>query len=312
MTRLPDAAASILETGVLCYLASPSPAGPHTTPVVFALEGGRIWGTTGRRTTKAKLWGREPLAGGLVRAGDRALTFRGTVTMYDLLNPSTWVASVLRSRQLTMAAARFTAKNARFFAGYARDAAHVPLTWTPPARILFSVDVTSGAIIERKDVVERWGSWGSSAEGLKSFRSPAAGLDPSLLPEGVRSLAGEPRPAVLAMPHADGPVVLPAEATAGGSTFARVPRSLLDLADVRPSITATLVVDHASAWRATEMRGVMLRGPASVFIPDRLTSGRRQLEAKVANLDEGEAAVRLRPRSAVWWLGWSSGTVTGP
>ncbi len=292
MSRLPDAALAVLEHGVLCYLASPSPSGPHTTPVVFALQNGRIWGTTGRRTTKAKLWRHEPLAGGLVRAGERALSFRGVVKMYDLLDPSTWVASVLRSRQLTLAAARFTAKNARFFAGYARDASQVPLSWTPPARILFSVDVTSGAVLEADDVVERWGSWGSSVTAGTGRRATSPSLDVSRLPDDVRDLTGSPDEVVVGLPHADGPVVLLARAsTMKGGFEARVPLQLLELAEARPSDGATLLLDRASAWRASKMRGLMLRGKAAVSV-------------------EGtDGLVRIRPRSAVWWVGWSTGTV---
>ncbi|MGH2685587.1 MAG: hypothetical protein ACRDJP_08995, partial [Actinomycetota bacterium] len=183
MTHIPEAAERILRDGVLCYLAAPSPAGPHTTPVVFALENGRVYGTTGRRTTKAKLWRREASAGGLVRGGDRTLVFRGPVTLYDALDPSTWLASMLRSVELTLASARFTAKNARFFAGYARDAARVPLSWTPPARVMFSVDVASGAILEGRAVVERWGEWGDGTTALKSFRRDRGGIEAQGLPE---------------------------------------------------------------------------------------------------------------------------------
>jgi hypothetical protein len=292
VTVLPDAAAEVLERGVLCYLATPSPSGPHTTPVVFALQGGRIWGTTGRRTTKAKLWRGEPLAGGLVRAGERALTFRGTVKMYDLLDPSTWAASVLRSRQLTMAAARFTAKNARFFAGYARDASQLPLSWTPPARVLFSVDVTCGAVLEGHHIVERWGSWGSALRGGSGRRATTPVIETSDLPEEVRELTAAPDEVVVGVPHAGGPVVLPGSATeTRGGFAARVPIHLLELAEAGPSDGATLVLDRASAWRASKMRGLMLRGPASVKVGD------------------ADAVVRIRPRSAVWWVGWSTGTV---
>jgi hypothetical protein len=113
----------------------------------------------------------------------------------------------------------------------------------------------------------------------------------------------------MALPHAGGPVVVPVGVTPANGTFiARAPAPLLELADAAASSNATLVVDHASAWRASGMRGLMLRGPASVYVPSELTSGGRGLAELVG--DTSDAAVRVRPRSAVWWVGWSSGTVT--
>jgi hypothetical protein len=312
VTTIPDAGKRILRDGVLCYLAAPSPAGPHTTPVVFAVENGRVWGTTGRGTTKAKLWRREPTAGGMVRSGGRTLVFRGPVTLYDALDPSTWMSSMLRGVELTLASAKFTAKNARFFAGYARDVARVPLSWTPPARVVFSVDVASGVILEGASLVERWGSWGSDVGGQKTFRRAASGFQGEELPEEVRELLATPREAVVALPHPEGPVVVPGRAsTAEGSMFARLPGSLVELAGTRPPSPAAVVMDHASAWRAAKMRGLMLRGPASTFVPGSLTAGRSSLEAAVGEeLDDTDAVVRVRPRTAVWWSGWASGTVT--
>ena len=308
---IPETAERILREGVLCYLAAPSSAGPHTTPVVFAMENDRVWGTTGRGTTKAKLWRKDPTAGGLIRLGERSLVFRGRVHLYDMLDPSTWLASVLRGVELTLASARFTAKNARFFAGYARDAAGVPLSWTPPARVVFSVDVSSGAVLEGSVVRERWGSWPGAAEGLNAYRQAKAGLQIEALPDGVRDLVASPREAVLAVGHPEGPVVLPASSSPGkGSVFARLPRSLLDLSGARSSAPAGVVVDRASAWRAAKMRGVLLRGPSSVYVPATLGTGRSTLAADVGELGDQDAVVRVRPRTAVWWSGWSSGTVT--
>ena len=119
---LPDAAARVLRAGVLCYLATDHPSGPHVTPVVFALHASRLWVTTSRRSVKARAWRRDDRVGGLVRAGDRAVSFAGRVVTYDLLEPGSWPRSVLHAPSLTRAATAFTTKNARFFAGYAVDA----------------------------------------------------------------------------------------------------------------------------------------------------------------------------------------------
>ena len=313
MRSLPPAAKRILEEGTLCYLAAPSAAGPHLTPVVFVADGGRVWGTTGRSTTKAKLWRREPVAAGLIGHAGSWLTFRGEVTLYDALDPSTWPASLLRGPRVASASVRFTMKNARFFAGYARDATHVPLAWTPPARVVFSIEVSAGALLDGDRVAKRWGSWGDGIEGGKSFRRATPGLASGAVPGVVRDLIEQHGDATLAVPSIDGPVVLPATWSGeGGTVFVRAPSELLSLAGPRVAGNATMVVDQASSWRAAKMRGVMLRGPSTTYVYEQLRSGRSQLEAGVPGLDPGAAVVRIRPRTAVWWSGWTSGTVRSP
>ena len=309
--NLPREASRILNEGRLCYLAAPSRAGPHLTPVVFVLDGGRVWGTTGRATTKAKLWRRNPVAGGGVAWDGAWLAFRGGVTLYDALDPSTWGESVRRAPRVASASVRFSIKNARFFAGYARDATRVPLAWTPPGRVIFSVDLSAVAIHRQGQPVERWGSWGGAVAGLSAYRRATPGLSPDELPADIGELVGASGEGTLAVSGRGGAAVLPARWThAEGAFFAVMPTRLLDLADPLQG-AASLVIDRASAWRAARMRGVLLRGPASVYVPSKLRSGRRELE-EVTGLADDEAVVRIRPRSAVWWVGWASGTVRRP
>lgn len=310
MSSLPKAARRILNEGTLCHLAAPSAAGPHVTPVVFVLDGGRVWGTTGRGTTKAKLWRRQLVAGGLVGFEGRWLAFRGPVTLYDALDPATWPASIRRGPRVASASVRFAMKNARFFAGYARDVTRVPLAWTPPGRVIFSIDVASGAILEDEDVRERWGPWGEGVVGMKAFRRASAGLSEDLLPEQVRPLLEEPGDGIVGVPSPGGPVVLPARwSGSDGAFFAKLPAPFLSLAGGEVEGNAALVVDRASAWRAAKMRGVLLRGPTSVYVASELRSGSRELRAQVHELSDDAAVIRIRPRTAVWWSGWTSGTV---
>lgn len=310
MSSLPGAARRILNEGTLCYLAAPSAAGPHVTPVVFVLDGGRVWGTTGRGTTKAKLWRKEAVGGGLVGFEDRWLTFRGPVTLYDALDPATWPSSIRRGPRVASASTRFAIKNARFFAGYARDVTRVPLAWTPPGRVIFSVDTDAGAILSAEDVVERWGTWGRGVESLKSFRPTGDGRSFEGLPEDVRSLLHGPGEGIVGLPSSRGPVVLPGRwGESEGSFFAGLPAEMLSLAGDGAEGNASLVVDRASAWRAAKMRGVLLRGPSSYYAISELRGGGKKLLALAGEVPGEAAAVRIRPRSAVWWSGWSSGTV---
>jgi hypothetical protein len=313
VSTVPDRAADVLREGVLCYLAAPSSAGPHVTPVVYVLDGDRLWGTTGRGTTKAIRWRNDPVAGGLVTVGDRSVTFRGTVTMHDALNPTTWPASLRRAPQLARASLRFTMKNARFFAGYARDVGSVPLAWTPPARVVFSIDLDAGAILGDGRLDGRWGSWSRGVHGHDSFHRTSGGLSPAALPEDLRELAERSGPGTLGIEGRRGPTVLPCRWIRTGGVFHSVlSRRALGLAGAPADTVGALVVDRASSWRAARMQGLLFRGDATVFDPGRVGTGSAHLAAVIAS--EGQplddpVVVRLRSRSAVWWRGWASGTV---
>jgi hypothetical protein len=85
------------------------------------------------------------------------------------------------------------------------------------------------------------------------------------------------------------------------------------LAWARPQARAraALVVDHASTWRAADMRGALIRGPARLSIASRVTRGRPALLARLEALGvdgERSALLRLRADSVVWWEGWASGS----
>ncbi|HEV3474214.1 MAG TPA: hypothetical protein VG602_02490 [Actinomycetota bacterium] len=296
MRDLPVEAREILDRGTLCYLGAPSSLGPHVTPVVFVLERGRVWGTTGRRTTKARRWRSDPVAGGLVRLGERAVAFRGAVSQYDALQPGTWPASVFRAPSLTLASLRFSRKNARFFAGYARDVTRVPLAWTPPARVIFSVNLDDGAVLDGSGIRDRWGRWGEDPPGRTkphptAVTRHAAPLDEAQIPDDMRALLGPQGEGVIGLAGPRGPVVLPATWARDGDGFlAVVNEPVLALAEAGTSTRAGLVVDRASRWRAAHMSGVLLRGDAHIT----------------------ERGVHLRPDTAVWWRGWASGTVGRP
>lgn len=323
---LPGPAADVLANGVLCHLAVQTSSGPHVTPVVYAVHASRLWVTTARRSVKARAWRRDPRVSGVVREGSLALSFLGRVASYDLLDPGTWLPSALAAPTLTLAAARFTARNARFFAGYAVDARRVPLAWTPPGRVFAGIDLDVAAVLDTASgrVVHSWG-WPMGARRELPSRSafpraprragPLAGV-----PSEVRERVGDAGDAtVSAMAPGGWPVVLPARWVADdGLAVAVLPRSFLDLvAPEGVTVAAAVTIDRASAWRARAMTGVLLRGDAGVIVPRRLRSGIRAAAAWIdragAAVDLDEAALlALRPRSAVWWRGWASGTVAAP
>ncbi len=316
----PESALELLRAGTLARLAVARPAGLHLTPLVYSVSDDRLWVTTSRSSVKTRAWSRDPSVGGLVRTGTGSVSFVGTVTRHDVLDPDTWLETFPRAGSVLRAAAVFTRRNARFFAGYAIDARSIPLAWTPPGRVFAEIELTRGLVIEEGHVTSRWGSWPRRARreaaGDRTFRalrtrgSPFDGV-PSKVAErlgsrgsGALALQGGTRRA---------PVVLPVswKVEAAGVLVA-APSELLRLVGAGRDPHAALEIDAGSEWRASEMLGTMLVGNAQSFFADALSSGRSSAERALddTRTDPAEdALVRIRPERVTWWQGWSSGTV---
>jgi len=322
ISSIPPAARRILRDGVLCHLASDAPAGPHLTPVVFVLDGGTLWLTTARSSVKARSWRRNPRVAGLVRAGEGAVSFRGTVRTYDALDLSSWPAATVAGPRLVRAATRFSMKNARFFAGYAVDANRVPFAWTPPGRVFASVRIDGGAVLVDGTVTEEWGFEKANGVHPATRFSPHTGRARSLdlgVPAQVRRAFGTSGGGTVALSAPDGAMTaLPARWRRVGTENrfdAVAPVAFAALTGTRSGLPGALTIDRASSWRASEMMGILLRGAVEVFVPDAVRSGRRALRDTVIRAAGGDPAadvalLRLRPRRVVWWDGWTSGTVT--
>jgi hypothetical protein len=293
--------------------------------VVFALSGGRLWVTTARSSVKARALEADLRVAGLVRDGDVAVAFRGRARTYDALDPLTWPAAAVRAPSLTRAAARFTLKNLRFFAGYAVDARQVPLSWTPPGRVFVRIDLDAGQVLMDGQVVDGWGDWGSRITSPATFGSLSRHRSIDLrAPAVVREAVGLPRSrgegAVALEASPAGPLtVLPARwrrvATEGAFDVA-LTRDVAALAETgRPEVRTALTMDHADQWRASLMRGVLLQGSGAVFDPRAIRSGRRSLQERLRLMAgpsaEDSVLVRIRPSRVVWWQGWSSGAAGG-
>jgi hypothetical protein len=298
LSLLSREASAILDHGVLCHVASITSGGPHVTPLVYAVAGDRLWVTTSRGSTKAKAWRRDDRVAGLVRDGERSVAFGARVRWHDALDPTTWMRSTLEAPIVTLAATRFTLRNARFFAGYAVDANHIPLAWTPPGRVFAELRLERWARFDAEALLETWGEWPGGRPRRGSRRRPARGgrrrasaLD--ALPSDVAALTEGTREGALALEVAGEAVVLPARWDRGGDTFlARLPAGVDGLVAFPEEAGVALEIDRASRWRASEMVGAMLRGTGSL------------------SRAGGEVTVSLTPERVVWWCGWDSGTVT--
>lgn len=320
MIELPIPVRAVLGRGVFCHVAALTPLGPHVTPMVFAVAGNRVWVTTSRGSMKARAWRLDARVAGLVRAGGDAVAFSGRATTHDLLDASSWGRSLAHGPLVSLAAARFTRKNARFFAGYAVDAHRVPLAWMPPGRVFVELAVERLVLLEGVRDPKVWGDWGDalgSAPSAGRFRATRTGEDPlAPLPAGVRSSLGDRGGGALALEGAQGPLVVPvAWAISGAGLYAVTPEETIALAAPgSASPRVALGIDRPSSWRARSMMGAMVRGIAEIHVATRLTSGERSARAVAsdAGLDVDVPAIaRIRPERFVWWHGWRSGTVMG-
>jgi hypothetical protein len=319
---VPWSARRILHQGVLCYVAVRTASGPHLTPVVYVFDGGRVWLTTSRRSVKARTWKRDRTVGGLIRAGEQSVTFRGRVRTYDAIDPLSWPAATVGGPWLIRAATRFTFKNARFFAGYAVDAGRVPLAWSPAGRVFARVGFADGWVVsEDGALVEGWGD--PAPRGARFRRSfhelpRVRGVDLGVPAKIRRALGASGTGALALQPEDREPLVLPVRwrrVAAEGAFDAVVPRGLAELSGAGPEVPAALTLDHASAWRASDMSGMVLRGSAALYSPGEARRGAAELRDRIRLAGTTEDAVedavliRLRPSRVVWWLGWTSGTV---
>ena len=310
MSFLSTAVQQVLDEGRFCAVATSTPRGPHCTPLVFAYSGGRIWLTTSRGSVKARAWKAAPEVAGLIRHGGLAVTFTGSVRTYDALDRNTWGAAVAGATSIARATARFSKKNARFFAGYTMDARQVPLAWTPPGRVFVGIDLERAALLDDDGVQEGRGRWGGEVSSHTSFRRSTSGIAPlELVPPDIRAELGTSGEGSLAVAGPRGPVVLPVRwLIDGASLYAALPAETLALADAGPDAPAALTVDRAAAWRAREMAGAMIQGTASLFLLDELGSGAKSARSVARSVRPSPGAlVRIAPTRLVWWKGWSSG-----
>jgi nitroimidazol reductase NimA-like FMN-containing flavoprotein (pyridoxamine 5'-phosphate oxidase superfamily) len=308
---LSTAVQDVLSSGPFCAVATTTPGGPHCTPLVFAYSGGRLWLTTSRGSVKSRAWKVDPGVAGLVRQGELAVTFTGTVKTYDALDRSTWGAAVAGATSIARATGTFSKKNARFFAGYALDARQVPLAWTPPGRVFVGIDLERTALLDEDGVQEGRGRWGGGAVSHKTFRRSSAGADPfAALPSEILAELGRAGEGSLAVAGARGPVVVPVHWLAEEhALYAALPSETLGLAGAGPDAAVALTVDKASAWRARDMVGAMIQGTGACYLTDELGSGAKTARSLAAALHPGaDALVRITPRRLVWWSGWSSGS----
>ena len=270
------AIAGPLAEGRQAYVAIATERGPHVTPELYAVAGGRLWFFAALGTVKARTLPRHPAVAVAVAAGARSVVVTGRVASFHpaaLPRHAPTPATLLAAPG---AVARYSLRNAVDLAGFAVDFTTGRLgRRLPQPRVLFAVTPERVALLDGFAVQGRWGDWSGEAESTADAMHGGDGAG------AVAALAYGDNGTLLAMP---------ARVDESGQR-AQVPAALLDLAGVGATADVAVVVDDYGKPGPAAKRGVMLRGNGEV---------RR---------DDTGAWIDLDPERVVSWDGVETTTV---
>jgi hypothetical protein len=278
--------AKVLDEADVLHVAVDARNGPHVTPTVFDVDGGRLWFVTPRRSVKAKVIGRRRRVGGLVQLGRWSVVLGGRARIVDPLT-ARGIFSPDRLLDLPFAAAGYLGRNHRHATGTIRDHEAPTLALS---RVLVSIDIRRLALLDGWTVVESWGRW--SEIHLLMRGEPPAGTAPDLaaVPPGVRNLLADDAPVALGWCSPDGPLALPARWRGGAQLESSA--EILALAGAASGSPASVCAER-SRYRLKSKQGLLLTGAG---------------HARIAR--EGSVArVTLDTRRATWWHGEETDTI---
>ncbi|HMC81383.1 MAG TPA: pyridoxamine 5'-phosphate oxidase family protein, partial [Acidimicrobiia bacterium] len=198
--------AEILDEAPVLHVAVAARSGPHVTPAVFEVDGGRLWFVTPRRSVKARVIARRRRVGGLALLGNRAVVIGGRARIVDPLT-ARGVFSPGRLLDLPLAAAGYLSRNHRHATGTIRDHQAPTLALS---RVLVSIDIRRLALLDGPAVVEAWGRWPRADLLLRGTPPPGTAPDLSALPPALRPLLADDAAVVLGWQTLAGPLALPA------------------------------------------------------------------------------------------------------
>lgn len=284
-----DRVAEILDEADLAHVAVAARNGPHVTPAVFDVDGGRLWFVTPRRSVKARVIARRRQVGALVQYGGKAVMIGGRARIVDPLT-ARGVFSPGRLLDLPLAAAGYLGRNHRHATGTIRDHEAPTLALS---RVMVSIDIRRLALLDGWSVTERWGRWAESDLLLRG--TPPAGSRPDLraVPPGVKTLMTDDAPAVLGWQSFSGPLALPAQWRTGGGELETSAPALV-LAGAASGSPACVTVER-SRYRLRSKEGLLLTGAGHARLPE---AG-----------DGSTATVTLDATRAIWWKGEERHTI---
>jgi hypothetical protein len=276
--------AEVLEEADVVHVAVAAPNGPHVTPAVFDVDGGRLWFVTPRRSVKAKVIARRRRVGGLVQLGERSVVFGGRGRIVDPLT-ARGVFSLDRMLDLPFAAAGYLGRHA---IGTVLDHEAPTLAIS---RVLVSIDIRRLALLDGWSVIEQWGRWSPSDLLLRGTPPPGTMPDLRAVPPGVRNLLTDDAPVVLGWQSISGPLALPARWRAATNQLETSAEAMV-LAAAASAGPACITAEH-SRYRLRSKRGLLVAG-----------DGHARLSG-----DGPVAHVAVDARRTTWWIGEDGRTI---
>jgi hypothetical protein len=272
----------VLDEADVVHVAVAARNGPHVTPAVFDVDGGRLWFVTPRRSVKARVIAHHRRVGALVQLGRWSVVIGGRGRIVDPLT-ARGVFSPGRLLDLPFAAAGYLGRNHLHATGTIRDHEAPTLALS---RVLVSIDIRRLALLDGWSVVDSWGRW--SGSDLLLGGEPPAGSTPDLsaVPPGVRNLLADDAPVVLGWQSVAGPLALPARWRAGGTGVLETSAEAMVLAGAASGSPACVTAER-SRYRLKSKQGLLLTGDG---------------HARLAG-DGPVARVTLDTRRTVWWRG---------
>jgi hypothetical protein len=267
----PDDLSRVLATAEHVYVAVRARSGPHVTPELFTVSGGRILCVTAASTLKAKILRRRPLASIAAVSDDRLLTALGTVEVLDPASPTTALAAPALAAQAPLAVARFLRDNAAELAGAAVQAVTGQLGRPlPPRRVVLAITLTAATLVDGDTVTVDDGWDPPSADVVAEDTDDSDVPDLSALSADLRDLAVSGS-AVVGWTRLDGtPLALPATWDADRSV-ATVPTSLFRSSGGAVTSQACVTFDRWTGYGPSGKQGLMLRGVGQARGGDRST-----------------------------------------
>jgi hypothetical protein len=237
---LPEDAARIVTSGRLAYVAVATSGGPLVTPVLYGVSGDSLWFLTKRTAFKTRVLRRDPRTAWVVRDGERSVAMTGRARLLSPLHATELLTGGLLAAPPAIGS--WAERNPRQVAGFLRDALSRPGQAMPHDFVLARLRPETVSVVEPPAAGRRRGRPGR--------------LD--VVPARLRGLAAR-ADGVLGLTTAGGTVALPARWDPV-RWVAQVPGAV----DGGP---ACLTFDEPVRTRASQQRGLVLRGRARVLGP---------------------------------------------
>lgn len=275
------------------YVAIHSSSGPHVTPELFTVSGGRILFLTSVATLKARRSHNGGVVGLCASSTTGSVVLTGSVEVVDPMSPRSALEAPSAAAQAPLGVARFLRDNASEMVGAAIDAMAGRLGRPlPPHRVVLAVTPTAAIVTEAGAVrfAEGWEGVEDAGMTPPDDSDEPASIDLGDLPGELGDLTVS-GPAVIGWLSAVGaPIALPVEWDAN-QLVARLPLDVFDGCGAAVSGPACITFHGWTGYGPSGKQGVMLRGTGT------------------AARDGDVARITMAIGRASYWDGIETGTV---